>query len=286
MFIQDLDRSFVEMPDAPPQPWYLTRPGVPQGSVEHLNWHSELLKNDRQVWVYTPPGYHPEHEPYHLLLLFDGDIFTTHVPVPTIVDNLIAAKRIPPLVVVMIDSPDRQLELHLHEPFVECIARELIPWVRQTCRVASDPKQATVAGVSAGGLTAAFTGLRHSEVFGNVLSTSGAFAWTSEHAPEDFWSWEVRSADEWLVRQYASCERLPLRFHLDAGLLEDHRDFPTVTLLQANRHMRDVLQAKGYRVHYSEFCGGHQYINWRGTLAEGLMALLGTAEAQEVASVT
>jgi enterochelin esterase family protein len=78
-----------------------------------------------------------------------------------------------------------------------------------------------------------------------------------------------------LIHQYATCEKLPLRFHLDAGLLEDQRDNAAMTILQANRTMRDVLLAKGYSVHYSEFCGGHQYINFRATLPEGLIALLG-----------
>ena len=42
-----------------------------------------------------------------------------------------------------------------------------------------------------------------------------------------------------------------------------------------NRHMRDVLRAKGYSVTYRELSSGHDYVGWRGTLADGLIALIG-----------
>lgn len=247
------------------------------GQVEHSTWHSKLLNNDRQLWVYTPHDYSTEDGPYPLLLLFDGDVFTRDVHAPTIFDNLIAAGLIPPMLVVMLDSPNRQRELYCHEPFAEFIASEIIPWVRQKYQASTSPAQNTVAGVSAGGLAAAFMGFRHSEIFGNVLSNSGAFYWSPEQKPENFWGWEIPTEGAWLIHQYVSREKLSLRFHLDAGLLEDQRDIPTMTILQSNRYMRDVLRAKGYWVHYSEFCGGHQYINFRATLADGLIALLGTA---------
>ena len=274
-FIQDKDRSFVEMPAAKPQKWHKFRPDIPHGKVEHFPWHSNVLNNDRQVWVYTPSSYNPTGEPYNLLLLFDGDVYTSDVPAPTIFDNLIADGLISPFIAVMLDSPDRQRELYCHEPFAEFIVGEIIPWIRQNYSIHIDPHSTTVAGASAGGLAAAFIGLRHSEIFGNVLSNSGAFGWATEQGEDRSWHWEIPPEREWLIRQYATREKLPLRFHLDAGLLEDQRDNPVPTILQANRHMRDVLQAKGYWVHYSEYCGGHQYINFRATLAEGLIALFG-----------
>jgi enterochelin esterase-like enzyme len=46
-------------------------------------------------------------------------------------------------------------------------------------------------------------------------------------------------------------------------------------VLETSRHMRDVLLAKGYEVHYQQFVGGHDYLSWRGTLADGLIALIG-----------
>ena len=43
--------------------------------------------------------------------------------------------------------------------------------------------------------------------------------------------------------------------------------------------MRDVLEAKGYSHRYVEFNGGHEFICWRDTFAEGLMALIGRPQA-------
>ena len=46
-------------------------------------------------------------------------------------------------------------------------------------------------------------------------------------------------------------------------------------VLETNRHLRDVLLAKGYQVTYQQFLGGQDYLSWRGTFADGLLALRG-----------
>ena len=60
---------------------------------------------------------------------------------------------------------------------------------------------------------------------------------------------------------------------MDAGAYE--LDMTGGGVLVPNRHLRDVLRARGYEVRYQEFPGDHDYINWRGTLADGLIALFG-----------
>lgn len=50
---------------------------------------------------------------------------------------------------------------------------------------------------------------------------------------------------------------------------------PGAAMLGSNRELRDVLQLKGYDVDYHEFAGGHNTLNWRGSLASGLITLLG-----------
>ena len=65
--------SVIELPDAPPQPWSDSRPGVPAGRVELHRVCSDILGNERRVWVYTPPGYTADGEPYDQLLFGGHD---------------------------------------------------------------------------------------------------------------------------------------------------------------------------------------------------------------------
>jgi enterochelin esterase family protein len=51
------------------------------------------------------------------------------------------------------------------------------------------------------------------------------------------------------------------------------------TAISPLRCEADVLLAKGYKVHYQQFVGGHDYLSWRGTFANGLLALIGRASA-------
>jgi enterochelin esterase family protein len=45
---------------------------------------------------------------------------------------------------------------------------------------------------------------------------------------------------------------------------------------QDGSYLAELLLAKGYDVRYQQFNSGHDYLNWRGTLADGLIALVGT----------
>jgi enterochelin esterase-like enzyme len=260
--------SLAELPAAPKQPWIERRPDVPAGRVEEHRFRSERLGNERIVRVYTPSGYDPKGQPYGLAVFLDGRTYSSDIPGPTILDNLLAVGRIPPLVAVFVANPSaeaRVQEMTCHPPFAEFLALELIPWVRRGYRVAADPARTAIVGSSLGGLAAAFAALKHSEVFGNVLSLSGSFYWTPQEDAEP----------EWLARQLAAGPKLPLRFYLEAGLQEDRQRPEGTSLLGSNRHLRTVLQAKGYAVQYREFNGGHSILNWRGSVADGILALFG-----------
>ena len=249
--------SVIELPGAPPQPFVASRPGVSKGRVELIRYESRTLKDRRRVWVYTPAGYKPEGRPYRLLVLFDGWQYTHSVPTPTILDNMIADGAISPMVAVMIDHVDRVKELYLNQSFADFVAGELVPWVRREYHVTRSPSESIIGGLSLGGVGASYTAMRHPEVFGNVLSQSGSY----QYRPDD---------SERLIRQFVVRAKLPIRFYLEAGLMEVNE---SPSLLYSNRHLRDVLEAKGYEVFYSEFNGRHDSICWRGSLSQGLMAL-------------
>jgi len=261
-------RSLVELPEAPPQPWVERLPGMARGKVSQHKIRSGMLKQDRELTLYTPPGYDSKGPACGLLVVFDGPPDEE----PMTLDNLIGRKRIAPLVAVFLKHIDRSSELSCSEPFADFLAAELVPWVRKNYRVSPDPRRTIVRGTSLGGLMASYCALRHAEVFGNVLSQSGSYQWfpggVHGTAPPD-------AETGWLTRQYVAAPRSAVSFYLEAGSFEHF--FP-YSLLADNRRFRDVLQAKGYTVHYSEFSGNHDPLNWRGSFADGLIALNGTGE--------
>ncbi len=262
-------RSFIELPAAPPQHWIQRLPGVPEGKVTLCKIRSECLSAERDIGVYTPAGYAPNGKACNILIVFDGQSYHELIPLPVILDNLIAKAQIPPMVAIGIPNPSheiRQRDLHCYEPFADFVARELIPWARKNYNINSDPHHAVVAGSSAGGLTAAFCAFRYPKIFGNVLSQCGSF-W---YAPDQRDSTpDYLQERGWLTRQFVSTRRLPLRFFIETGRFE----FQAQVL--DHHRIRDVLEAKGYPVIYREYNGGHDYFNWRGTFGDALISLLG-----------
>lgn len=275
--------SYAEGPDAIPEPFVVERKDVPRGKIETIEVESKILSNRRKVSIYTPPGYAAKGKDYGLLLVFDREAYLTEVPTPTILDNMLAEKVIPPMVAVLVnssvegnkDEDVRSRELPPSPAFQRFLREELIPLVRARYAVSRDPKRNVVAGSSYGGIASAFTAFTSPDIFGNVVSQSGSYWWDPKCCyprPENM---EFLSADAaWLVKQYAVAPKKPIKFYLDVGLWE------SADQLLPNRIMRSVLEGKGYGVTYREFTSGHDYLAWRGTLSDGLMAVVGTEKAK------
>ncbi|MGB8321914.1 MAG: enterochelin esterase [Candidatus Acidiferrum sp.] len=280
-----LGDSMVEMPDAPAQPWLTERPGIMAGQVEKRQFESEMMKNEREIAVYLPPEYSKSAKAYPLLVLFDEQAYVGDanqamlVPTPTILDNLIAARRIPTMLALFVGNAPgaRGRELPCNAAFSDFLVSELLPWAHGLYNFTSDPRRVVIGGSSFGGLAATCASLRHSETFGNVLSQSGSYWWTPEN-PENSSATGHGAEPNWVAKQFIASPKLALRFYLDAGSEEVDFSGKGDSILLTNRNLRDVLLAKGYEVHFQVFAGGHDYLSWRGTLADGLITLLGSEQ--------
>lgn len=255
------DLSVLELPQAPPHEWWQQRDNTPQGQLSQHRVTSAILKNERDIWVYQPAHYTPSHAPYPVLVLLDGEVWANFMSLQTTLDNLIEAGEIPPMIAVAVDAIDnatRGNELPCNPQFIDFLTDELFPWLKQSWNVTDDPAQTIITGQSYGGLTSAYAGFYAPQRFGNLFSQSGSFWWKEDDV--------YHEDSEWLVRQFGLKEVLPLRFYVSVGWQE-------WMLLACNRHLRDMLVAKGYPLTYSEHNGGHDYVCWRGGLADGLITL-------------
>jgi len=258
------ESSYVELAGARPSVLGHT-PLEFRGSTNAKAFASHILKSERKLWIYTPPGYPEISHRAPLLVFFDGDRNIDWIP--RVLDALIYDKSIPRSVAVLIENPSkalRNIDLPCSERFSDFLATELVPWMRANYNVSSDPRQTIAIGSSYGGLAATFASLRHPEIFGGVISLSGSFWWKPAHEQEP----------EWLTQQFVPAKKTDTRFYLEVGLMED----PAMQIA-TNRHMRDVLLAKGSQVGYREYNGGHALLNCNVRTAEGCSFQIGRSSA-------
>src|SRR6185369_7783442 len=98
-------------------------------------------------------------------------------------------------------TAERDKELACSDSFVDFLAGDLLPWMHKYYGVNSGPARTIACGGSRGGLTAAYCGYRHPDVFGNVLSISGSF-WWFQGADQGVSSSDAEPG--WLTRQFVA----------------------------------------------------------------------------------
>lgn len=257
---EDSISSFAKLPNCKGDFWTKERDDIEKGKLFLDRVYSNILNNDRRVWVYTPSGYSNKEKPYKLLVLTDGFDYINYLSIKNVLDNLITDKEIDPIVCVLVSSNDnRYEELTCNEKFADFITLEILPWINSNYNVDITPQNHIIGGVSLGGLTASYIGYKYSNYFGNILSQSGSF-------------WYEK---EWLTEQYKNSDKLPLKIYLCAGLLEDYPYDDEPVMMEVINNMRDVLLQKEYDVTYETFSSGHDYLGWGETLASGLISLIG-----------
>jgi enterochelin esterase-like enzyme len=140
--------------------------------------HSDLLNNDRRVWLQRPSIDRPAQA---ACILLDGEYYVERMGVPALVAELQRSKAIPPLAVISVSHVDvqtRWFEPFCPVHFARFISEQLVPWTRDQCR-SSNLTKITLGGLSLTGLAAAHAALVFPGTFSGVLCQSASF-WRCE----------------------------------------------------------------------------------------------------------
>ena len=273
-------QSMVELPGAPPAA--VDRP--PRGHAgrhrrqapdqeraaeqraQHLGLHAARLSRRRRANA--------------LLVLFDEGAYLNSVPTPVILDNLIAASKIPPTVAVLIANPSQETRIEgvAAEPGVRRLPRQGAGAVgaralhgdHGSARRRSSPDRATAGlprptpdcGTRRCSATSCASPDRSG---GRRITTSDA---TPTRRPKPAGSPRSSSG----VRS-CRCGSGWMR-RLRGGHQRHRRSHSRAEPAYARRAAR----ARATTCYYRQFASGHDYLNWRGTLADGLMALIGRSD--------
>ncbi len=164
---------------------------VPHGELHTLLYNSTTLGFTRRAVVYTPPGYDPSAKTrYPVLYLFHGaNSEETAWPrfghVNLILDNLLAAGKIKPFLVVMPYDYPSPLDADPPIPpnggfseiattFSRDLITDLIPFIQSRFRTYTDRDHRAIAGLSMGGVEALQIGSSHLDLFSYIGGFSPA----------------------------------------------------------------------------------------------------------------
>jgi len=270
-----------------------TRP-VPRGAIAEVTYHSTALGKYRRMHVYTPPGYESGRGRYPVFYLLHGagdndDSWSSVGRAGFILDNLIAAKRAVPMVVVMpaghtSRGPGSPIGRAATEEFVTDFTTAVMPYIEENYRVLTDRANTAIAGLSMGGgqtLNIAVPRLERFAYVG-VFSSGliGAFPAPEARepgaapagaggppvsAPMTAADWEAINAAK--LDDAAAKKGLRLLWFATG---KDDRLLPTT---QATV---DLLKKHRFAPVFKESPGGHTWINWRNYLVEFVPQLFQT----------
>jgi len=246
--------NFFYMPETMPSPFSIRRAGSAAGALMSHRVETKWLRDDseRQIHLYKPPV----KEPVPLLVVYDGQDYLHRAKLAVIVDNMIADKRIQPIAMTFLPSAGRRrnVEYACSDATVLWVDQMILPFASKKLNllnIEKHPGAYGVLGASLGGTMSLYTGMRMPEIFGKVISQSGAFM--------------IESRDFAVVDLVRHGQAQDSNIWMDVGRFEE--------LLEDNRNMNALLEEKGYQVTYHEYSGAHNYTSWRDDLWRGLETL-------------
>ncbi len=159
-------RSEVRMPfwSAPPE--VEGKAEVPEGRVTQEAFESRALKAPRRVWTYLPAGYDTSQDLYPTVYFLDGGNYADWMQVPSVLDQLIAAKAIPPVIAVFVEPGSRQEEYSRNPAWRTFMAQELVPAIDKRHRTFPAPDHRVIFGSSLGAYGAVDLAVELPDTFG------------------------------------------------------------------------------------------------------------------------
>jgi len=239
---------------------------VPHGELHHHFYKSGVVGDDRDYYVYTPPGYDPRgKQTYPVLYLLhgysdDASGWSAVGRSNVILDNLIATGKAKPMIIVMplgygepkILQPnsgafrDRSITERNFDKFREALLGEVIPRVESEYRVNKERTARAIAGLSMGGSESLLTG----------LNTLDKFAWIGAFSSGGF---TPEFEKEFPNLDGKSNQQIKLLW-IACGT-EDR-------LIEINRNFRKWLASKNVTHADIETPGMHAWMVWRRNLTE------------------
>lgn len=256
--------SLVDVPGQPPELWEAR--DVPHGTVA-IHWHTSKITGDTRAYhVYTPPGYDPKQSTrYPVVYLLHGGNDTaagwTDVGKANfILDNLLAAKKAVPMLIVMPWGhavPYIGPQANNTATFERYLLEEVIPQVERNYRVARGRERCAIVGLSMGGGQALQIGLGHLDRFSAVAAFSAA-------VPGDFASRfqplleDPSRTNQKLKLLWIGCGRQDPVFEPNQKL----------SLFERNQKLSELLTAHQVRNTFYPTEGLHNFALWRRYFAE------------------
>jgi enterochelin esterase-like enzyme len=262
------NNSVFLVPGQPPMPWEVQ--DVPHGVVSQHFYASKIVGIQSQYYVYTPPGFDPHSgKKYPVLYLLHGysdepSAWTAMGKANVILDNLIAAGKAKPMMVVMpwgygdmrmITSGwaawrDPALVSRNFSRFGDALEQEVMPLVEQQYPLSGKREEHAIAGLSMGGAETLLVGLNHVDQFAYIGSFS-AGGLGSDHFEPFFPGMTPLNGAELQSR----LKLLWIACGTEDGLFTPNQKFIAWLTLQG---MRPVA---------IETPGMHAWMVWRGNLA-------------------
>jgi enterochelin esterase family protein len=246
--------SELRMPDFKTEQWTVPQ-NVAKGNLsDNIKINSKALGYDLQYKVYTPSGYASQKD-LPVLFITDGHEYADDRmgALVTVTDNLIAAKKIKPLVLVFVDPREpsnlsnnkREQEFLMNENYLKFYRQELVPAIETAYKVKKSPDARGILGTSFGGVNSTYFALNAPDVFRMVAINSPAY-WARPQ----------------LLEQLITKPKLPVKVFLSTGANYDGGELTRIA--------RAAFQLKGNQLHYIEVNQGHSWGQWR-TLMDDML---------------